>query len=148
MKGILTISRSSSAVRRASSSSDASCALVRASFISTESGLNRIASMTPGSRSVILRMDALGAVAPSALDEEFSMPQRRRLCMFLTAHRHRGWGPIRSDSYISDTRQGKHRQSFKVSRYTDTVSTMQLSHMTTSMSGDDTRVSFNQGFAM
>jgi hypothetical protein len=76
-----TISRSSRAVSRASSSRDASCAFARASFMSTESGLPSIASMIPGSRSV-LRVGGDGATSlPVLLVVEFSMPQRRRLCI-------------------------------------------------------------------
>ncbi len=78
----VTISRSSRAVSRASSSSDASCALERASFISSESGLPSIASMILGSRSV-LRVGGGGDDAASLPVPvvEFSMLQRRRLCM-------------------------------------------------------------------
>ena len=61
----------------------------RASFISSESGLPSIASMIPGSRSV-LRVacggnsdsDATSPLPAGVLVVEFSMLQRRRLCMF------------------------------------------------------------------
>ena len=87
----LTISRSSRAVSRASSSRDAFCAFARASFISSESGLPRIASMTPGSRSVLRVVDCGGGDAATSLSVvsvvEFSMLHRRRLCMFRLAFR-------------------------------------------------------------
>jgi len=108
-----TISRSSRAVSRASSSRDASCAFARASFISSESGLPSIASMIPGSRSVLRVGGDAATSLPVLLVEVFSMLQRRRLCMLRSGfrggkntvrerERERG-GSIRHSTMISPT---------------------------------------------
>ena len=75
-RGALTISMSSSAVTRSSSSRLVSSAFVNASFINSESGLPSIWSIMAGSRS--FRGSGTVDGSPSAVCE-FCMPQRRRL---------------------------------------------------------------------